>query len=483
MTDSIARHYHNLTKYDEVNVRRGRGLDWSTQPSPSKEIVSRQRVPLRPYLSFRTPGQPQPPNPQLAMSHPEVAQLSRLLFTANGVTGVIRYGHGKQQPLRAAPSAGALYPTELYVASRGIVGLDAGIYCYQPIQHELVRLWDDDALPALRAACGEATTFDDASLALVMTGVYWRSAWRYQERGYRRVLLDSGHVLANLVMAARADELSIGVHLAFVDDDVNGIFFFDEAQEGALAVLPLGGSADDDAHHDRALWRSPRVAESVDEADLLSESDLRGSATVALHRATCCTEPAPIAPAPRKTPPAPLDQEIATHIVRRRSARRYTAQDITLDQLHALLPFAFGGTSRTRDAGWLRSFLVATRVETLEPGVYEIEGSDATLQPLSLGDPTQAVHRFCLGQDIARDAAATIVFAAHPAAALEACGERAYRYLSLEAGEIGERIQVAAREHGLGACGIGGYFDDEAAALLGLAPEDWILYLVTVGVE
>ena len=475
---SIAARYHALTKYDEVTVRRGRGLDWSTQPLPHKEIISQQRVALRPYLSFRTPGQPMPPNPQLAASQPELAQLSRILFATYGVTGVIRYGHGAQQPLRASPSAGALYPTEIYVASRGMPGLEPGIYNYQPLQHELVRLWEDDSWSAIRAACGDTPDFDEARIAIVLTGIFWRSAWRYQERGYRRVLLDTGHVVANLRLAVEAEKASAALHMGFVDDELNGLLFFDDAVESTLACVTLGG-----ATGRGALWTSPRVDDHGEEAsELFAEAELRTSVTVALHRSSCCARDAVRGDleAPHREP---ADESIAAALKRRRSARRYTVAEADLDALTRTLRDAFDTDAATRTAGFMRAFLVASRVGKLEAGIYEIEGREAELHAASLGDASQPLHRLCLGQDIARDAAATVLFAAAPGPALEAYGERAYRYLHLEAGEIGEQLQVAARMHGLGACGIGGFLDDDGAALVGMSADDWVLYLVTLGTE
>jgi len=480
-----AQRYHELTKYDEVSVRAGRPLDWSTQPSPFKEIVSKQRIGLREYLPFRTPGQKTAPDPKRADSYPELARLSRVLFLTNGVTGVIRYGHGAQQPLRAAPSAGALYPTEIYVGCSGIPGLDAGLYAYQPLQHELVRLWEDDPLPTLREGCGGAEAFDGAALAAVCTGIFWRSAWRYQERGYRRVLLDTGHVIGNLVMACEEEGLAASSHTAFFDDAVNGLFFFDDSVEGALAVVPLG------MHPARGpLWATPAADPgTLDGVQILQPEDLASSATVFLHRASKCDCAALIDVEPGSAgtddaialPAGPAIEHVPAAIVRRRSARRYKQHAIELEDVAAFLRYAFAPVFPTRHQGWLRAFLIATRVDRLEPGIYEIEGAGAGLRPLSLGDATDRVYRLCLGQELARDGAATVVFAAESARVLAEAGERAYRYLHLEAGEIGERLQVAARAVGAGTCGIGGFFDDDAAQLVGLSADDWVLYLVTLG--
>ena len=67
------------------------------------------------------------------------------------------------------------------------------------------------------------------------------------------------------------------------------------------------------------------------------------------------------------------------------------------------------------------------------------------------------------------------------AEAVERYGDRAYRYLHLEAGHIGQRWQIAAQAAELGACGIGGFLDDDVARFCGHPTDDWVLYLITLG--
>src|SRR5262245_28030131 len=110
-----ALEYHRLTKYTEESVRQGDGLDWSIQPLQTKEIVSVQRHSLRPFVNFPVPGAADAPIAPAATGI-GLPEMSRLLYFGNGVTGMIRYQGNQGQLLRAAPSAGALYPTEIYVA-------------------------------------------------------------------------------------------------------------------------------------------------------------------------------------------------------------------------------------------------------------------------------------------------------------------------------------------------------------------------------
>jgi SagB-type dehydrogenase family enzyme len=484
--------YHRLTKYTEESVRQGDGLDWSIQPAQTKEIVSSQRLSLKPYVNFPAPGvaTDAPLAPPKGLALPE---LSRLLYFGNGVTGMIRYQENTGQLLRAAPSAGALYPTEIYVAVRSVPGLEPGLYNYQVPSHELVRLWEGDQLGALSAACGGSGGFEGAPFCLVLTGIFWRSAWRYRERGYRRVLLDTGHVLGNLATIAGQAGATARPCLGFMDGEVNGLFFFDDASEAALAVVPF--TPGKGASVPGPLWASPARTARLAAQALKEESDLRQSATVGLHRASACAEALPAtnaddAPAVsnRSIPldaPSGLDERMPRAILTRRSGRAYTGAPVKLAMLGSALGFALGrgGAVRfgTRDAGILRAHVLAFAVEGLDPGVYAVEGAGEGLLPASLGNLREGFFRVSLGQEIAHTCAAALVLWAPAEESMGLFGDRAYRYLHLEAGEVGQRFQLAANALGLGACGIGGFFDDEMAKLLDLPPKDLILYPVTLG--
>ena len=114
-------------------------------------------------------------------------RLSRLLINSYGLTAKFPTSTGQTFYLRASPSAGGLYPAELYLISRGTHLLPAGLYNYQARTHSLMRYWDDHCWQALQAACFWHPTLASTQIALVVTGVFYRSAWRYQDRAYRRI--------------------------------------------------------------------------------------------------------------------------------------------------------------------------------------------------------------------------------------------------------------------------------------------------------
>lgn len=193
---SIAQHYHQRTKYDpETIASKNQGLDWDRQPTPFKEYKIGTLIDLKPYLKASSDLQ------SYSQIEQEWMRLSRFLFCSYGVTAMVPTLMGDPLYLRAVPSAGGLYPAEVYLVSRGTRLLNAGLYNYQAKTHCLVHFWDSEVWSALQAACFWHPILEQTQLALVTTAIFFRSAWRYQDRAYRRICLDTGHLLGNLELA------------------------------------------------------------------------------------------------------------------------------------------------------------------------------------------------------------------------------------------------------------------------------------------
>ncbi|MEO1637159.1 MAG: GTP cyclohydrolase I FolE, partial [Cyanobacteria bacterium J06631_9] len=233
---SIAQHYHQRTKYDPetlANKRRGPsgGLDWSLQPLPYKDYKLGQTVDLKPYLEKASA--------RIDDEWRWWQRLSRLLIDSYGLTAKVMTFSGTPMYLRSAPSAGGLYPAEIYLVSRGTSLLPAGLYNYQVRTHSLLRYWDDHPWQGLQAACFWHPALETTQLALVVSAVFQRSAWRYQDRAYRRVFLDSGHLLGNLEVAGTLCDYRPHLIGGFADELVNQLLYLDGEEESAIALLAL----------------------------------------------------------------------------------------------------------------------------------------------------------------------------------------------------------------------------------------------------
>ena len=144
-----------------------------------------------------------------------IAEISQVLWAAQGITG--------SGGVRTAPSAGALYPLELYLVAGNVEGLTEGVYKYRPDGHELIRAVEGDKRIELsRAALGQ-TSVRDAAAVLLLTAVYEKSTARYGERGIRYVHIEIGHVGQNVCLQAVALKLGAVVIGAFDDSQVKRI--------------------------------------------------------------------------------------------------------------------------------------------------------------------------------------------------------------------------------------------------------------------
>jgi SagB-type dehydrogenase family enzyme len=166
--------------------------------------------------------------------------LSKLLFLSAGVTGEQPAPDGTTRQLRAAPSGGALYPVELYVAVCRVDCVPQGLYHYAPREHCLELCAEGDPMPALRSACHYHESLTGASVVVLFSGVLERTKRKYGERGYRLVLLEAGHVAQNLSLAASALGLGSMNVCGFFDDRINSLLQIDGVEEAALYAAYVG---------------------------------------------------------------------------------------------------------------------------------------------------------------------------------------------------------------------------------------------------
>ncbi|MCX7678530.1 MAG: SagB/ThcOx family dehydrogenase [Spirochaetes bacterium] len=158
-------------------------------------------------------------------------EISQLLWAAQGITN--------EEKLRAAPSAGALYPIALYVVVEKAESLREGIYRYFPEKHEIVRVKEGKFLQQLADAALGQHYIAECSVALVIAANYDRLRYRYRERSERYAHIEVGHVSQNVYLQAEA--LGIGtVNIgAFYDNEVAKVVGL-ELNEHPLCIMPLG---------------------------------------------------------------------------------------------------------------------------------------------------------------------------------------------------------------------------------------------------
>jgi SagB-type dehydrogenase family enzyme len=159
-----------------------------------------------------------------------LAELSQLLWAAQGVT----HSRGR----RTAPSAGALYPLELYVVAGRVDGLEKGLYRYRIGDHDLLEVSREDLQGELTAAALGQECIADAAAVIVVAGVVERSAVKYGERALRYVHMEVGAVAENIYLQATALGLGTVYVGAFRDAQVKRVLRMPE--EDPFAILPVG---------------------------------------------------------------------------------------------------------------------------------------------------------------------------------------------------------------------------------------------------
>lgn len=160
-----------------------------------------------------------------------LSEISQLLWAAQGIT--------RKDGKRTAPSAGTLYPLEMYVVCGQVHGLDPGVYRYIPDRHGLAQVMSGSRQKELSAVALKQQSIQDGAAVLVMAGVYSRTAQKYGKRAERYVHIETGHAAQNIFLQATSLGLSTVVIGAFDDSGVKRILRM-QYNENPLLIMPLG---------------------------------------------------------------------------------------------------------------------------------------------------------------------------------------------------------------------------------------------------
>jgi hypothetical protein len=368
----------------------------------------------------------------------DLPNLSRLLYLSAGVVRIMERDYGIH-PFRAAGSAGGRFPLELYVAVPPGGALPPGVHWYDPLEHALVQVGRPPSGPA-----------HGGGPAVLVTGVPWRTGWRYRERGYRHIYWDAGTMLAQLLALADSAGRPAGLYTRFPDADVAALTGTDRVHEFPVAVValdeappaldPAGPAAGGDVDYAPLEFPLITAAQRAGESDRLGPAWDRGRPVQV-----------PLLSGP------PIENVIAA----RGSQRRMDAsRGLSEDVLRTSMSVALRGVG-------VPHWVVVHDVGGLAPGVYRWPGLTAPVRPGELRDE---LYRVCLEQALGRDAA----FVAIAAADVGKLGDAEYRDAQLAAGLAEGRLHLAA--YALGASASGMTFDDsQVPALLG-EPQDGLLF-------
>jgi len=235
----IGDRFQEETKYERGNLSGGR-LDWANKPATYKQY------PTAPKISLSDPANTngaslwdviaQRRSVRRFQNEPlQEAELSQLLWASQGITM-----RSRGVEFRAAPSAGALYPVETYLAIHNVEDIPPGIYHYGIENHELDQLKTGDFQRKVARAALDQSMAARANVVFIWTAVFERSKWKYKQRAYRYIYLDAGHIAQNVALAAVALELGSCQIAAIYDDEANALLDVDGVKESTIYMTAVG---------------------------------------------------------------------------------------------------------------------------------------------------------------------------------------------------------------------------------------------------
>jgi SagB-type dehydrogenase family enzyme len=482
------REYHESTKHSVESLSREQHvLDWANMPDPFRhyegvpvlDLPADPPLPDIPALKLLEGASGTTP----AMDGPTF--LSQLLYYSTAISASKRVpSTGYRYALRVNPSSGNLHPTEFHFLTRGLLGWPDGLYHYRPSAHM--------AEQRARGQFDMKLTGSFAPIVFVLTSITWREAWKYRDRAYRYCLHDIGHAWQAIALAARAigcQSFAIG---HFPDDEVAQLCRLNPDEWPMLIVTLRGRSipvrqSDDGVNE--TVWFDGS-------ANQLSKERITYPLLDAVHAVTKLrnreprtigsAEPAPTGAGEIELPSPASSARTFGEVARtRRSALDFLGgiQSISLPQLSAILAVTAQPFSADfANPRFIQLYLYVHHVDGLQPGVYRFWQQRSQLEQISAGDQRLAAASLSLGQDLAGNACVAFSMIGDLERAVRAHGDRGYRYVHFEAGAIGHRLYLAAEALGLGATGIGAFYDEEVHRYLKLAPDQGqVVYHFAIG--
>jgi SagB-type dehydrogenase family enzyme len=489
MADPISE-YHDKTSYTR-NRLSGHFMDRTNQPDQFKTYSGVNVVELPKIGDW--PGKDL--SRVLAGTIEETVSIdldtvARSLFLAHTVTAKAKLGD-TEFLYRSVASAGALYPSELYLGALDVAGLDPGLYHHEPKEARLAQIRQG----AFTRSISHMDLPDDTPYALwfFITAIFFRSAWKYRDRAYRYHLLDSGHLEENLIQSLHYSGLKPRVHLDFNDESITEFLCLDPQKEVCLAVISAGPPTPTKPDQKADALKPPLELEEesttapretpyevISEFHALTEDCSNSENTALMSKDLGVFLAGPTVEPEENDEPMSFYEEA---VLRRRSMRNFVKESIPagpFSMLLRLLSMPADWNGRNAKEPIAVGALIGA-VEGIEPGFYLLDFERRALDLVKSGSFIAEMAHICLDQAWLANCGAHFMFLSNLATLNAAWGPRGYRYAMMTAGRLGQRLYVGATSLKIGCCGIGAFYDDEAQRLLALGADSRLLYVVATG--
>ena len=475
--DTTSAHsFHDATKLSYISLATKPPLYKSYPGLPTVDLPADMPSPQAPTLPAVAGTMSEASGPV------DLNSLAQLLHYSAGLIRRSTLRTAGEVHYRAAASAGALYPIELYVVCGNLPELDAGVYHYSPSGNSLSLLRSGDFRGNLASSSGDHPAIASAPATIVCSCVFWRSAWKYRERGYRYCYWDNGTILANMTAIANALGQPAEIVTAFVDADVDALLGLESSSEASFCLIPVGSGT-----------AAPPAVDSpgaIDTGVLGVERRTEYPETRALHTGSVLTESANVADWRKSSDSSreslsqewPASTPLGATIAHRGSTRRFAREPMPVGRLEALLAASTSQVNADYGGNLIDTYLIVNAAEGIAPGTYYYSTEKGELELLTGGEFREEAGHLCFEQALGADSSAVAYFMADLDAILSRFGNRGYRIAQLEAGIIGGRMYLSTHSMGLGATGMT-FFDDAVTAFFSPHAEGKsLMFLVGLGI-
>jgi len=418
--------YHAQTVHSYRSVRtKSSSIDWDHPPKQFK---------IYPETFKRIP---------LDKTNPD----HRFFYLIGGITAQKSYP-GVTYALRTNPSAGALYPTEIYVQIRGVKGFENGIYHLSPYGTSLV------LLDSLSEDEGVETLLHVKKIngfVFLFSAIYYRSSWKYKDRAFRYCLHDTGHMIGALEASCTLSKKPYRILYALERKALNALFGF--TQEEFFLSSVIVGEEDERFTCKVPSLNLPSVnGTGAFELNERVEEVYAETCELSVQEQT-------------KMPLFELDKErFMQAIWKRRSIRDFVQKPLSKEEFLDVMDFIIQPIPSDCDCV-VEIYAIINRVEGMGQGVWK-EGVY-----LQSGDFARKAGYLCLEQALGEESGVTFFLVGHD--------EQNYQAMVQKAGIIGHRLYLISTYLGFGCSGIGAYYDEEVMAFL--QNDGMILYALAIG--
>ncbi len=371
------------------------------------------------------------------------------LYHIAGLTAKKTYPSGEYY-LRINPSAGALYPNELYFQAREVKGVEDGIYHYEVSSQSISLLYKITKDEGIEPYLGYKTAMK--GYLFLVSAIYYRSSWKYKNRAFRYCLLDAGHLLGSIEASALLNPHAVQVNYNIDKEKLNRMFGFENQEwflSAAVVAVLLKNQEVQAVEFSLPFVNGSRTFEQNEmvEQAYKESINLQGC---------------------KKGISAPKfsynDIKLKEAIYSRRSQRGFVGEAITKGQFNYIVEAIHQPILSDCDEE-VSVYMVLNRVLDMPLGLYK------NGEYLKYGDFGNHAGYLSLEQYSLSAQGAVAFFLTSKS--------KNYQALYQKAGIIGHRLYIASVYLGIGCSGIGAYYDDEVNAFV--ENDEMVLYTLAIG--